>query len=188
MLEEFTLRLIRAGVLLLLQLQLSLYRRNRFRRAGSSGLNPGSRQDEATENHGHRDQSNGGDPRDLDGRALHRRPHVCLQKRSDIIALIDIKRKRKTPILSSSLTDPARRAIDIRKKEMFVRQRERSFMYLIKRYYFTVHVANDLFYLYILSCAVLRTTWRGKYQWRINKILRSIKVYLSNGSFRTIKN
>lgn len=80
MFEEFALRLIRSGslLLLLLLLQLGLHRRDRFRRAGGSSLNPGCRQDEATKHHGHRDQGNGGDPGDLNRRALHRRSHVRL--------------------------------------------------------------------------------------------------------------
>jgi len=85
MLEEFTLRLIRPDylglllMLLLLLFQLSLHRCDRLRRARGSGLHPGRRQDEAAEHHGHRDQSDGRDPGDLDRRALRRRSHVCLR-------------------------------------------------------------------------------------------------------------
>lgn len=84
MFQEFTLRLISPrDLLLLLLLQLTLHRRDRFRRARSSSLDPGRRQDEAAEDHGHCNQSDGGDPRDLNRRALHRRPHVRLQRKID---------------------------------------------------------------------------------------------------------
>lgn len=81
MLQEFTLRLIHSGVPLLLELQLGLHRRDRFRRAGGPGLDPGGRQDEAAEHHGHRDQGDRGDSRDLNRCALRRRSHVRLRER-----------------------------------------------------------------------------------------------------------
>lgn len=78
MLQEFGLLVGYGGLLLLLlEPQFCLHRSDRFWSTGCSSLDPGSSEEEATKDEGHRHQCDSCDPRDLNSRAFW--PHVRLR-------------------------------------------------------------------------------------------------------------